>query len=105
LLPDALSVGEVEQVQWLCEGRVETFPSVLHACWAAPDGRTALALANWTQDERSTMLERPPAGRTVRWHLLERDAPDSELLEETTGTEFVLPPLSVALVEYGLDWG
>ncbi|MDP9380865.1 MAG: DUF6259 domain-containing protein [Chloroflexota bacterium] len=100
--PGALPLRGAEQVQWLCKGRVETFPSVLHACWAAPNGRMALALANWTRDEQAVRLEPALIGRIARRCLLQRSALEEEILEGTTSIELVLPPLSVALVEYGL---
>jgi hypothetical protein len=34
--------------RWVHGGRVHRLPAVFHATWRAPDGRLALALANWT---------------------------------------------------------
>jgi Domain of unknown function (DUF6259) len=42
------AVRDIEPVHWLCEQQLLSMPAVLHARWEAPDGRTAVALANWT---------------------------------------------------------
>jgi hypothetical protein len=96
-----LAVQDIEPVQWICEQQVHSMPAVLHARWQAPDGRTAVALANWTEEERVMRLQVPPEhDRPQRYHL-QHDALETVELAPTATLPLVLPPLSVALVECG----
>jgi hypothetical protein len=96
-----LAVQGIEPVHWICEQQVRSMPAVLHAHWQAPDGRTAVALANWTEDERVVRLQVPPQrDRLQRFHL-QRDTLETVELAPTATLPLVLPPLSVALLECG----
>jgi hypothetical protein len=74
---------------------------VMHACWRAPDGRTAIALANWTKEEQVVRLGVSSEGLTPRRYHLRGDATRTVELDGTATTPLVLPPLGVALVECG----
>jgi hypothetical protein len=89
-------VVELEQQQ-----QVRSMPAVLHARWQAADWRTAVALANWTEEERLARLEAAQErARPQRYHL-QHDALETVELAPTASLTLILPPLSVALVEYG----
>ncbi|MDQ2831178.1 MAG: hypothetical protein M3Y74_19290, partial [Chloroflexota bacterium] len=98
-----LPVQEIEQVTWSCDGQIHTMAAVLHAHWEAADGRTALALANWTADERVVHLDAIPAhDGPTRYHL-QCDTLDMGDLDrgQAHPARLTLPPLGVALVEWG----
>src|SRR5205809_8058454 len=65
-----LVVQDIEPVHWRCEQQVMSMPAVLYAHWQAADRRTAVALANWTEEERVIRLQVPPGlGIPPRYHL------------------------------------
>jgi len=85
----------------VCEQQVMSMPAVLHAHWKAADARTAVALANWTEDERVIRLQVPPGhGMPQRYHL-QHDVMETRELGQTATLPLRLPPLGVALVECG----
>jgi hypothetical protein len=96
-----LAVQDIEPVHWICEQQVRSMPAVLHARWQAPDGRTAVALANWTEEERLARLEAAREPATPRRYHLQHDTLETVELAPTATLPLLLPPLSVALVEYG----
>jgi hypothetical protein len=64
-------------------------------------GRTAVALANWTEEERMVRLQVPPErDRPQRYHL-QHDTLETVELAPTATLPLVLSPLSVALVVCG----
>lgn len=80
---------------------MHSMPAVLHAHWQAADGRTALALANWTTEERVVRLdEQGERQRKARYHR-QRDTVETSELPQENALSLVLAPLSVALVEWG----
>jgi hypothetical protein len=96
LRPAALE--NIRPVTWTCEDRITTMPAVMHARWRAPDGRIAVALANWTRDEQ--MVQFAAASRTHRYRYHVQD--DGVRTTTYSGMETLLlplPPLSVALLE------
>jgi hypothetical protein len=76
-------------------------PAVLHARWQASDGRTTVALANWTEEERPARLEAAREHATPRHYHLQHDTLETVELAPRATLPLILPPLSVALVEYG----
>lgn len=51
-------VERVKKVTWDHGGRKHAIDAVFHGCWTAPDGRFAVALANWTTDiQGCTVIE------------------------------------------------
>src|SRR5205085_12342544 len=96
-----LAVRDIEPVHWICEQQLLSMPTVLHARWQAADGRTAVALANWTEEERLARLEAARELATPRRYHLQHDTLETVELAPTATFPLVLPPLSVALVEYG----
>ncbi len=75
-------------------------PAVLHAHWQAADGRTALALANWTTEERVVRLdEQGERQRKARYHG-QYDIVETSKLPEARALRLALAPLSVALLEW-----
>lgn len=99
-----LAVGNTEHISWECEGKLVSFPSVLHARWQAPDGRVAITLANWTEDARTVRLDRPLAGGYIpRSYRVQGDRLEAIEIDDRESWEFPLPPLSVGLIECEAD--
>jgi hypothetical protein len=97
-----LTVEGIRPVTWTCEARVTTIPAVAHAHWQAPDGRTALALANWTAEAQTITLLGDAASTPATVHLRgERD--EETWLAPAQRRQLTLPPLSAALLEYDED--
>jgi len=95
-----LPVQDIASVTWLNEGQLHTMPAVLHAHWQAADGRTALALVNWTTEERVVRLdEQGERQRKARYHR-QYDIVKTSKLPEARALKLVLAPLSVALLEW-----
>jgi len=95
-----LPVQDIAPVTWLNEGQVHSMPAVLHAHWQAADGRTALALANWTTEERVVRLdEQGERQRKARYHG-QYDIVETSKLPEARALRLALAPLSVALLEW-----
>jgi hypothetical protein len=92
------AVQGIEPVTWTCEQRVATLPAVFHARWLAPDGRVAIALANWTASPQAVQIEVPSSEKSCRY-LVQTEA--LEVFEPGTGStlRLALPPVSVALLE------
>jgi hypothetical protein len=94
-------VHDIEHLSWSTERGLTTMPAVMHACWKAPDGRTAIALANWTKEEQVVRLGVSSEGLSPRRYHLRGDAARTVELDGTATPPLVLPPLGVALVECG----
>jgi hypothetical protein len=50
-------VEGVAQVAWTLGPEAHSIPALEHATWQAPDGRTAVALANWTDRAQAAVLD------------------------------------------------
>jgi hypothetical protein len=90
-------VDQVGQVQWTEGAHAESAPAVMHAAWAAHDGRTAVALANWTREPQNVRLAARQEGDEGTFHLQDSDP---VLLSGLAGGDIELPPLAVALLEW-----
>ena len=98
MLPPAQVEG-IATIRWQHGGRDHQIPSVFHAAWQAPDGRFALALANWTDEWQDVSLDEPRLGATPTLYCV---APAPHTVRRTRaggGWELSLPPLSCTLVE------
>src|SRR5260370_31976907 len=83
----------------MCQGRVSTMPGVVHAHWQAPDGRTAVALANWSAEAQTIAVMGEAARAGANLHLRGERGEDRRLAPARR-RQLSLPPLSVALLEY-----
>src|SRR5260370_5161240 len=83
----------------MCQGRVSTMPAVVHAHWQAPDGRTAVALANWSAEAQTIAVMGEAARAGANLHL-RGERRDDVRLAPAPRRHLRLPPLSVALLEY-----
>jgi len=94
-------VQDVEQITWITEQGLISMPAVMHANWRSPDGRTAVALANWTEQEQIVQMGTSSEGLGPRRYHMRGDAPRTVECARASWTPLFLPPLSVALVECG----
>lgn len=90
-------VHDVESVNWMCDDRLMSMPAVLHARWEAPDGRTAVSLANWTDREQTVRLDGRGDGWVPRRCRMQGD--ELRTVERHQLAALTLPPLTVALVD------
>jgi hypothetical protein len=49
-------VEGIQDVAWSWKGRKNRTPAVFHSAWQAPDGRTGVVLANWTDRRRTVHI-------------------------------------------------
>jgi hypothetical protein len=49
-------VDGIQDVAWTWNGRKNRTPAVFHSAWQAPDGRTGVVLANWTDRRRTITI-------------------------------------------------
>lgn len=93
-----LPIAGIAPIAWTHERKAATMPAVFHARWQAPNRQVAVALANWTRDAQHIRLEPTHGGRPRSFHLQTERAEHVAL--DAAGSELLLPPLSVALVEF-----
>ena len=65
----ACPLGGVKVLHLEGGGRAHDVPAVFHQCWQAPDGRYAVALANWTPKAQSVKVRAPRLGKAATLHL------------------------------------
>ncbi len=92
---------DIKTIEWTLDAEANNVPAVETGTWQAPDGRIAVALANWTdQDQPVTVDLQGYEGRHIRLHLsaagmveeVAIDAPQDGL------TPLTLPPHACALL-------
>ena len=88
------SVRGIKPVSWIFEGRRHRLPSIFHRTWRAPDGRLALAVANWTAQTRQVTVDdvRFDDDGAVSW--------SDGVIHETRadGRAIELPPFACAML-------
>lgn len=87
-------VGGIEVREWEYEGRAHAVPAVAHCAWQAPDGRHAVALANWTTAPQTVMVQDARLGQSPVLHVCARTDAEQTVQDQTV----TLPPLSCALL-------
>jgi len=89
---------ECDTVAWETDGRSHAVPALAHAAWQAPDGRTAMALANWTAEERRVAVSDARLGDGVTMHVCARESASLQCDTQRGRLEVTLPALSCAIV-------
>jgi hypothetical protein len=89
-------VSGIEPVAWTHGREANELPSVEHATWQAPDGRVAVALANWTDRPRSATLDL--GGRAATYHVSADGGPTRRPLAAGGPTALSIPPRACALL-------
>lgn len=87
----------IKVVSWTSDDQLTSMPAVLHARWEAADGRIAISLANWTDQEQTIWLESPCNGWLPKRCNLQGGK--LQIIERDQLTTLTIPPLSVALVD------
>lgn len=90
------TVGGIERVDL---GKERKIDAVFHAAWQAPDGRTAVVLANWTTKTRKVILRDARLGKSVTVHVSGRALKSREMAVKGARLTLTLPPLSCVLIE------
>ena len=93
LLPDQ-GIEEGEEIEWVHDGRLHRAKPVYHARWIGSDGRTAIALANWTSEDHDVGLQVTNKSRVE----ITADNDTEIELPASSRRRLSMPPLSVALV-------
>jgi len=92
---------ECDTVEWEHEGRTHAVPAVAHAAWRAPDGRVAIALANWTAEGRRAAVSDSRLGQRVTVHVCARESASLQYDTQDGRLEVTLPALTFALLTAG----
>jgi hypothetical protein len=87
---------DTEIVHWEFSGKQNAIPAIFHAAWRAPDGKFALAVANWTKTEQKLNVHDERLGQHATLSMVSRTATTS--ISDLTGP-VTLPPLSCAILE------
>ena len=95
------AIGGIRTVEWTFGAKANAIPAVFHSAWEAPDGRYAVALANWTTGSERVRIVDPRLGARAVVHACARADGRSELNLEPGGREIDVPPLSIVLLEPG----
>lgn len=85
--------------RWKHKGVAHAIPAVFHAAWQAPDGRFAVALANWTDQPQAITLHDPRLGRQVLVTTIATQEGAQPASTQRNNLPVTLPPLSMVLVE------
>jgi hypothetical protein len=105
LAPAAVDGIDVER--WHHDHRDNEIPAVFHEAWQAPDGRTAVALANWTTAPRRVTVHDGRLAGSCSLHVATgTGVATTEIAGD--GAVVEIPPLSAALIENGEggpSWG
>jgi hypothetical protein len=95
-----LPLSGVETVAWTHGGQANEIASLEHATWQAPDGRIAVALANWTDRPRAAALDLGALGDRPRALHVGADG-GTVALPAGRRVELLAPPHSCALLVMG----
>ncbi len=80
--------------EWEFAGKQHSVPSVAHCAWQAPDGRHAVALANWTTEPREVTVRDARLDGSPVLRVCGRTNEERRV----TGDVVTLPPLSCAVL-------
>jgi hypothetical protein len=94
-----LPVTGVATRVWTQDGEANAVPAVEHATWQARDGRMAVALANWTDDEQRVTVDlSATAHRAATMHLASDGAIEETPVASGAPASLCLPPHACALL-------
>jgi hypothetical protein len=85
--------------RWQWGGRDHAIPAVFHEAWQSPDGRHAVALANWTTRPQSVTICDSRLGARATAHIAAEQDTSQALIAADGVFAVTLPPLSCVLVE------
>lgn len=95
----ACPLGGVKVLHLTGGGRAHDVPAVFHQCWCAPDGRYAVALANWTPGVQSVKVRAVHLGRAATLHLSAKELSSRPMTPRVGHYALRLPPHSIAILE------
>lgn len=98
-------VAGIAIIAWEWNSRLNRIPAVFHAAWQAPDGRTGVVLANWTDKPQRVRLTDARLDRRVALHSSGKSLAAKALTRAraTTALAVTVPPLGCVLVEGSSD--
>jgi hypothetical protein len=85
--------------RWQWSSRDHAIPAVFHEAWQSPDGRHAVALANWTTRPQSVTICDSRLGARATAHIAAEQDTSQALIAADGVFAVTLPPLSCVLVE------
>ncbi len=95
------AIEGVVTVKWTLEGKRHAVPSVFHTAWVAPDGRFAVALANWTSRARRVRVRDPRLAQGATEYVVARAASKKARRVAKGYLGVSVPPLAMVLLEGG----
>jgi hypothetical protein len=92
-------IEQIGVMEWEYQGKRQAIAAVFHSAWQNPQGRFALALANWTADHQTAHIHDQRLTSIIRESISGVEM--TENLRQAVGGELTidLPPLSIALIE------
>ena len=94
-----IPVNGVRNVAWTLDNEAHDIPALEHGTWQAPDGRVAIAVANWTDQEQPATLDlRAFAGRSATWHVARNGVVVESSIETGREVPLALLPHTCALL-------
>ena len=92
------TVDGVEVIRWQFRGADHEIKAVFDGAWRAPDGRSGVVLANWTNSEQTVTVTDPRLGAQVTQHTSDGEVRSVD--RQVDGPLVVLlPHLSCVLLE------
>jgi hypothetical protein len=86
---------ETETVNWTYGGKLNSISAVFHAAWRSPEQRFAIALANWTDQERTVAIKDERLSSQANFIVMARESNASQV---SVGEVLRVPALSCALL-------
>ncbi|MBM3500816.1 MAG: hypothetical protein FJX74_19320 [Armatimonadetes bacterium] len=86
-------------IEWERAGRRYAVPALAHAAWQAPDGRLAVALANWTTEAQTVTVKDARLRPRVSVHVYGREVERGEVGLNEGRAGVSVPALGCVLVE------
>lgn len=94
-------VRHVKTVKWQHNGQAHAIPAIFDCAWQAPDGRFAVALANWTNRLQRATVHDARFGKAVVVHTVGKQTTAKSVPIRANSVTTNLPPFSLALVAQG----
>ena len=92
------AISGVRMIKWKWQQCPYAIPAVFHGCWTAPDGRYAVALANWTDRPRRVTVQDARLEQGMLLHTAAKGVKSQSAPVRRHCLTVNLPPHSMVLV-------
>jgi hypothetical protein len=93
-------VSNIERVKWSYGWRSNDYTAVFHSAWQSPDGRHAVILANWTDQEQCVTVSdgRFDSTRKLTLTACGKEATEELISYDPDGVKMNIPALGCAII-------